>query len=244
MTAPRDDDLPAGVRPAGGGPLLPPDGSHPHALVADVANPVLDDAGVHHLARVRRLRTGDPLTVTDGAGVWRWCRFRTDGHLEVAGDVHEVDRPSPSVTVAFALTKGVKPDWTVQKLTEVGVDRIIPFRAARSVVRWDDDKAAAQHRRMVDIVVAAVQQSRRCWAPVVDEVASVADLVTLRALRADRAGPALLTADRAVAVGPEGGWTAEECEVLTDRVGFGHHTLRSETAAMTAGVLLASLRSG
>jgi 16S rRNA (uracil1498-N3)-methyltransferase len=222
----------------------PPDGSDPHVLVEDVAAPVLDPDALHHVAKVRRLRAGDRLTATDGRGAWRRCRFTGGPELQAAGDVVFVPRPAPEVTVAFALTKSDKPDLVVQKLTELGVDRIVPFRAERSVVRWDDAKAARQHDRLTAIARAACEQAHRCWLPVVEPVTDVADLAARGAVRLDR-GPVGITLHRpVVAVGPEGGWSDAERALLADAVGLGPHVLRAETAAITAGALLGAMRSG
>src|SRR5438128_591438 len=109
----------------------PPD-ARAHAFVASVDEPVLDDEDHHHLSRVLRLRDADPFTVSDGLGRWRWCRFGSE--LVAEGPVTTEPRPEPTVAVAFALVKGERPEWIVQKLSEVGVDRIVPFAAARSVV--------------------------------------------------------------------------------------------------------------
>lgn len=222
----------------------PPDGTAPHVLVVDVAAPVLDDEALHHLAKVRRLRDGDALTVTDGQGSWCPGRFRGRAEVEVDGPVVAVPRPEPELTVAFALTKSDKPDLVVQKLTELGVDRIVPFRAERSVVRWDEAKAARQRGRLVAIARAACEQSHRCWLPVVEPVTDIADLARRGAVRLDR-GPVAVSLDRpVVAVGPEGGWSEAERSALPDTAGLGPHVLRAETAAITAGALLGAMRSG
>jgi 16S rRNA (uracil1498-N3)-methyltransferase len=118
----------------------PADHPGPFALVPDLKMPHLDPDDAHHLARVLRLRAGDPLVLGDGAGSWRPARFGDPP--APSGPIDSVDRPTPEITVAFALVKGDRPELVVQKLTELGVDRIIPFRAARSVVRWDDARAA------------------------------------------------------------------------------------------------------
>ena len=222
----------------------PPAGAAPHVLVADVEAPELDDAGAHHLTRVRRLRPGDALTVTDGAGRWRPVRLRSGAALEPDGDVVELPRPEPELTVAFALTKSGGPDLVVQKLTELGIDRIVPFRAARSVVRWDDERATRQQERLVVIARAACEQAHRCWLPVVEPVTDVDDLAARGALRLDRGPITLSTARNVVAVGPEGGWTDEERAALPDASGLGAHVLRADTAAITAGALLGAMRSG
>lgn len=222
----------------------PPDGADPHVLVDDVDAPVLAADALHHLARVRRLRPGDRLTVTDGRGAWRPCRFAGDAALTTDGEVVRVPAPAPEVTVAFALTKSDKPDLVVQKLTELGVDRIVPFRAERSVVRWDEAKAARQHERLVAIARGACEQAHRCWLPVVEPVTDVADLAVRGAVRLDR-GPTGVSLERPiVAVGPEGGWSDAERAALPRTAGLGPHVLRAETAAITAGALLGALRSG
>ena len=99
----------------------------------------------HHLARVLRLRRGEVVAAADGAGNWRLCRYCGPAAagagpsplLEAAGPVASCAPPSPEVTVAFVPVKGDRPEWTVQKLTEAGVDRIAVLRSARGVVRWE-----------------------------------------------------------------------------------------------------------
>ncbi|MDZ7673920.1 MAG: RsmE family RNA methyltransferase [Acidimicrobiales bacterium] len=221
----------------------PPSGATAHVLVDDVDDPILDEGTWHHLRRVRRLDPGTRCTMTDGAGSWRWCRLG-DGVLEPDGDTVVLSPPTPPLTVAFALTKSAKPELTVQKLTELGIDHIVPFRASRSVVRWDETKAAFHHRRWTQIARSAVEQSRRCWLPDIEPVTDVDDLARRGAVRLDRDGRAPSRADTLVAVGPEGGWNPEETARLPVAVGVGTTVLRAETAALTAGGLLAALRSG
>ena len=76
-----------------------------------------------------------------GAGRWRPCRLTSGPLLEIAGATVGEPRPEPPITVAFALVKGERPELVVQKLTELGVDRIMPFVAGRSVVRWEPGRA-------------------------------------------------------------------------------------------------------
>ena len=63
-----------------------------------------------------------------------------------------------------------RPELVVQKLTEIGVDHIVPFVADRSIVRWDPDKAAHHHARLQKVAREAAMQSRRAWLPEVAEV--------------------------------------------------------------------------
>ena len=221
----------------------PPDGTAPHLLVSDVEAPEAEPGALHHLRRVRRIADGGAVTVTDGRGRWRWCRLAA-GALEPDGEVVELLRPDPPITVAFALTKGDKPDLVVQKLTELGVDRIVPFRAERSIVRWDPERSAGHHARWQTIARSALEQSRRCWAPDVLPVRDVDDLVAMGAARVDRGGHPPSLARCVVAVGPEGGWSEAERERLDWAVNLGSHVLRAETAALTAGGVFCSLRSG
>lgn len=221
----------------------PPSDAAAHVLVDDLAAPAIDDATWHHLHRVRRIGAGTRCTATDGTGSWRWCRLTAAG-LEPDGEVIGLPAPEPPLTVAFALTKGAKPELTVQKLTELGIDRIVPFRAARSVVRWDAGKAEAHRHRWTEIARSAVEQSRSCWLPAVEAVTDVDDLAGRGAARLDRSGRAPSPADTVVAVGPEGGWSPDEAARLPDALGLGPTVLRAETAALTAGGLLTSLRSG
>ena len=229
---PADQD---GRIPSGGGPLV---------FVDDLDDPVLAGDDHHHLARVRRVRDGDGIVLADGSGRWVVARMRGD-HPEVAGDVTEVRRPDPPVGVGFGLTKGSKPEWCVQKLTELGVDRIVPFVAARSVVRWDDAKVDAATHRFAKVAREAAMQSRSPWVPAVDPVTSFDVAVGLPgACRADRGGDPPALAHPLVLVGPEGGWDDAERSATAPVVSLGSGVLRAETAVITAGVLLTALREG
>lgn len=217
-----------------------------HVFVEDPGRPELSPSDRHHLERVLRLRPGEEVTVSDGRGRWRRCRFGPQ--LEPDGDVREEPRPEPPITVAFALTKGEKPEWAVQKLTELGVDTIAPFTAARSIVRWTPEQAAAHTERWRRIAREAAMQSRRVWLPCVEEVADFAAVAGVAgpqgaALAHPGGGPPSL--DRpTILVGPEGGWSDEELAAGLPPVSLGPHVLRAETAAMAAGALLCGLRAG
>ena len=211
--------------------------------MTDLDAPELEADDRHHLERVLRLRAGEEITVSDGAGRWRPCRFGP--HLEACGEVVRADPPRPAVAVALAPTKGDRPEWAVQKLTELGVDRIVLFSAARSVVRWEGDRAVAHVQRMERVAREAAMQSRRTVLPVVEAMATFDDLAGRPgAVLAEPGGdpPSLL--HRLVLVGPEGGWSGTELDSGLPRVALGGHILRSETAAVTAGALLCALRSG
>ncbi|MDQ2677526.1 MAG: 16S rRNA (uracil(1498)-N(3))-methyltransferase [Actinomycetota bacterium] len=212
-------------------------------FVDSLETPVLAEADHHHLARVLRLRPGVELCATDGAGGWRRATFDGTARLVPLGDVGVEPRPSPPLTVAFALVKGEKPELVVQKLTELGVDRIVPVDARHSVVRWDEERARKHLERLRRVAREACSQCRRLWVPEVDEVRSVAALRAEGAVLAHVGGRPLRRGDTVIAVGPEGGWSDDELDGA-DTVTLGAHVLRAETAAITAGALSAALRLG
>ncbi len=211
----------------------------------------------HHLARVLRLRAGETVTVADGSGAWRPYRITSVGgtavHLEAAGPLQQEPIPAPRLAVAFALTKGDKPDLVVQKLTELGVDRIVPVLGERSVSRPAPDRAGAAVERWRRIAREAARQCRRATLPVVEELAPLASLSGHPGLVvAERGG---LPADALgfppgdellVVVGPEGGLADPEVEGLKPwaRLDLGAHILRAETAALAAAAILATRRLG
>lgn len=223
-------------------------GARAHVFVDDVDSPEMGPGDRHHLEKVLRLRAGEVVTAADGAGRWRLCRLAagTGFGLEPDGEVTIEPAPFPELTVAFAPTKGDRPEWAVQKLTELGVDRIVPLVAARSVVRWTGDRAASAVERLRRVAREAAMQSRRAWLPVIEAVAAfeaVAPRPGAAMAVGGGAGPTLAT--RLVLVGPEGGWAPDELSAGLPAVGLGTSgVLRTETAAVAAGTLLTALRAG
>ncbi len=218
-------------------------GAKAHAFVDAIDAPDLDDDDRHHLARVLRLRDGAVITVSDGHGRWRHCRFGAS--LEALDAVAFDERPAPELTVAFALVKANRPELVVQKLTELGVDRIVPFVAARSVVRWDDVQRRRNRERLATVARMAAMQSRRAWLPDVEPVATFDDVVRRPGVAlADSAGEPPSLALPCVAVGPEGGWSDDERAAGVPLVRLAATVLRAETAAIAAGAVLGALRAG
>lgn len=219
--------------------------SRPLVLVDDLGRPELAPDDRHHFERVLRLAPGTPVTLADGAGRWREGRFGSE--LEPVGAVAEVPAPRPALTVAFVPVKGEGPEWYAQKLTELGIDRIVPVLAERSVVRWDGPRAAKVHQRMVRAAREACQQCRRLHLPTVSPVVSLAELVasgTAAGLAlADPAGGPLTAAHTTIVIGPEGGLAPAEA-ALAPAVALPGHILRAETAAVAAATLMVGLRSG
>jgi 16S rRNA (uracil1498-N3)-methyltransferase len=211
-----------------------------HVFVDDLAAPELAADDAHHLTRVLRVGPRDVISVGDGAGSWLACTVQGSA-LVPAGPVERVEQPSPPITIAVAVPKGDRPEWIVQKLTEVGVDAVVFFHAARSVVRWDAERAARQQERLRRVAREAAMQSRRLWVPDVT-VTSVMPPAGDAVACAEPDGSPLTLATPTVVVGPEGGWTAAELECFPVQVSLGPTVLRVETAALAAGVRLTALR--
>ncbi|MBA3287140.1 MAG: 16S rRNA (uracil(1498)-N(3))-methyltransferase [Acidimicrobiia bacterium] len=211
-----------------------------HVLVADLGAPVLDEAVDHHLRRVLRLRPGDPVTVTDGAGGWRPCRLVADGLAPDGEPEHELP-PDPPVMVAAAPPKGERAEWLVQKCVEVGVDHLVLVVAERSVVRWDGDRAVRHLDRLRRIAGEAAAQSRRVWWPTVEGPVPAADVLPAGVV-AEPGGRSIGPEDHLVAVGPEGGWTEHEVAISGGSVSLGPTVLRVETAAVVATALMVATR--
>jgi 16S rRNA (uracil1498-N3)-methyltransferase len=214
-------------------------------FVEDPALPVLDQADTHHLTAVLRLRDGEIVVAGDGAGRWAPCRMRPGGALEPVGPVETTEAPAPTLTVAFAPVKGDRPEWVVQKLTELGVDRIVPILTVRSVVRWEGDRATKAVERLRRVAREGAAQSRRAWLPEVAAVSSLGSLAALTGMPTALASPGGSPPDLArsvVAIGPEGGWDQAELEAGYETVGLGPTILRAETAAIAVGTLLCALR--
>lgn len=227
-------------------------------FVDDLGAPVLTDEDAHHLVHVLRLRAGETLIAGDGAGGWVPCRLAPEPaggsrrrgarpSIEVVGPPSVQPRLEPLITVAFVPTKGERPEWVAQKLTELGVDRIVPLRSNRSVVRWDGPRGDRALERLGKVAREASAQCRRTWLPEVTEVTDL-DGLAARAGAAPRlarlGGGRLGLTPPVIAVGPEGGWDEDEVDAWGEGVGLGPTVLRAETAAVTAGAMLCALRSG
>jgi 16S rRNA (uracil1498-N3)-methyltransferase len=139
------------------------------------------------------------------------------------------------VTIATAIPKGDRFDWLVQKVTELGVDRLVLLHAERSVVRWKPDRVARHLERARRVADEALRQSRRVWRLQIDGPFGAGEVLGEYAV-AEPGGRPIGVGDVSVAIGPEGGWSAAELAVAGDRVGLGPTILRTETAVIAASV--------
>lgn len=216
---------------------------------------------VHHLLHTARIRPNEPFVIFDGRGGEAHCVL-PDGVDSRARDrdglvVHptSIDRhPEPTVAIYLfqALPKSGKLEMILEKGTELGVTRVVPFISDRSVVRMNPDRAGARARRWERVVLSAARQCGAAWLPRVDPVCSVTDcaaavravdLVLLGSLTEAAepvstvlAGTGPSVRSVGVIVGPEGDLTPGESASFVQAgarpTGFGPRTLRAETAAL------------
>jgi 16S rRNA (uracil1498-N3)-methyltransferase len=220
----------------------------------------MPDVAAAHLTKVLRARSGDELILFTGdgrefAGVIESIR---GSRVTVAvGGAHEVDRESPlAVTLVQCVPRGDRMDFIVQKATELGVARVVPVLSQRSVVRLDPAQAESKAAHWRAVAVNACEQCGRNRLPVIEApcqlIRYLGDSYGRSDVPGDANGPRLLLepdlgssgdalAIRAaveIAIGPEGGFTAEEIETFRvcgfRTVRLGPRVLRTETAALAA----------
>ncbi|THJ75956.1 16S rRNA (uracil(1498)-N(3))-methyltransferase [Candidatus Frankia alpina] len=132
-----------------------------------------------HAATVRRLRPGESVDVTDGYGAGLECAVVAVRRDEIDCAVRrrvDAAAPRPRLVVVQALAKGDRGERAVEMLTEVGVDEIVPWSAARSVVRWEGERGARARERWVRAAAEASKQSHRLHWPVVGALVGAAEL--------------------------------------------------------------------
>lgn len=215
----------------------------PLVFVEDLDHPAIGDDDWHHLTRVTRIRPDAALCVSDGNG--RWRRASLARQPTALGPINVEPPPTVPITVGMAMPKGSRLELAVQKLTEVGVDRIVLLHAERSVVRWSQRQAGTKRDRLARVAREAAMQSRRVRLPDINGPLSVAEVVSGgggMVAMAEPGGPLPSLDAPTVLVGPEGGWTPEELALVPGRAGLATGVLRTETAAITAGVLLTTRR--
>lgn len=230
---------------------------------------VVDGDEGFHAATVRRIRPGEVLVLSDGAGVVADCEVTDAGKRSLTARVltrRAVPVPHPRVTVVQAIPKSERSELAVELATEAGADDFVAWQADRCVARWDGDRAEKGLRRWRAVARSAARQSRRPYIPTVADPMSTDALAGYVEERV-AAGAAVLalheSAERPLAeclgaqpesivllVGPEGGISDEEIARLSragaQPVRLGPTVLRTSTAAAVAlgaiGVLTARWR--
>ena len=214
---------------------------------------VLDGPEGRHGATVKRMAVGEQVLLTDGVG------HRVDAVVESVGagelslrlqTVIQEAQPDPRFVLVQALAKGDRDEQAIEAATELGVDEVVPWQAARSVVIWRGERAARSRRKWESVVLAAAKQSRRARVPEVGEPADLGAVIQ----RIQEATLALVLHEEAqlplaglglppsgevlLIVGPEGGVAPEELTAFVNAgavaVRLGANVLRSSSAGPAA----------
>ncbi|MEV6482376.1 16S rRNA (uracil(1498)-N(3))-methyltransferase [Streptomyces sp. NPDC051576] len=229
---------------------------------ADGGGPyVLDGPEGRHAVSVRRLKPGEEVVLTDGAGRHATGEvIGTEGKdrllLQLA-PVLEEPAESPRITVVQALPKGDRGELAVETMTETGVDAIVPWAASRCITQWKGERGLKALAKWRATAREAGKQSRRIRFP---EVADAATGKQVAALLAKADFAAVLHEDRdygseplataelptegeiVLVVGPEGGVSPEELTLFEEAGAkayrLGRSVLRTSTAGTAATALL------
>lgn len=223
----------------------------PHAVCGNEA--VLTGEDVQHIAKVLRLRAGDEVTLCDGAKTEYTARIDSVEKERITLRVLETAASKTESAVEITLYQGLpkagKLETIIQKCVELGIGKVIPFDAERSVVKLSEKDFAKKQSRYQRVAYEAAKQSRRGIIPEVSGLVKLAkedfsgfDLILLayeeeRGTTLKKALRAKMDAKRiALIVGPEGGFAPEEADMLIQRgavsVSLGPRILRTETAGM------------
>lgn len=217
----------------------------------DIAiNPILPESDSQHCVRVLRMKEGDTLEVIDGKGHRYTCRLieahAKRAHVEI---IEKQDVPlswQNNITIAVAPTKHLdRMEWMVEKLTEIGVNRIIPL-----LCRYSERKEL-KIERLEKIAISAMKQSLKTVLPIIDVMTPIKDVITKQMYDqrfiayCDTSIPRkLLSAeyrankDTLILIGPEGDFSTEEINLALNSgynpISLGDNRLRTETAAVVA----------
>lgn len=216
-----------------------------------------------HLAKSLRTRPGETLTFNDDLGTRYYTTVQeiTKDGLLAHVDHFETNQilSRPSIILGQAVLKGDKMGWAIQKATELGVDTIIPLHTDRVIAKVRHTQAPAMRTRWGRIGLEAAQQSERWTLPDIQSVCSFDEFLVRFAdfpnklILAERstglrmsqqALPSDSGSQIVVAVGPEGGWSAEELSAAEAArfscTTLGQRILRAETASLAALAILQS----
>jgi len=233
--------------------------SLPVHLVPDLSGAVpgfrvrVEGDEAHHAVAVRRLRVGEHVMLTDGAGRSVTGPVAETGKRVfdlLVEEVSDAPEPTPRITVVQAIPKGERGELAVEVLTEIGVARIVPWAASRSVAVWKGERAERSLAKWRATAREAAKQARRAWHPVVEPMRSTAEVAALVAAATsavvlhEEATASLAAAslpeegEVVVVVGPEGGLSPEEVAAFAEAgavtARLGAEVLRTSTAGLAA----------
>ena len=231
-----------------GGRNIPPLRSLPRVFLpgASAEAPIeLPRDEVEKLRKVLRLNEGDQLAVLPDDGSLIRCEFRAKQVFPVAVEWPNTE-PELKLTIAQALPKADRIETVIRMCTEIGVRGFVFFQADRSVVKWDEAKRRERLRRLDAIARESAEQSYRTKLP---QIAFAGDLknvlesfpraVVLSEVEAVEKTLTREGSEMTLVVGPEGGWSPKELELIGARgVTLGPRVLRTDTAGPAAAAAL------
>ncbi len=244
-----------------------------HFFSEDLDNPLISENDLNHLVRSLRAREGETITISDGNG--SWAQFTIKVNLRDARQAYEafergeliertssIYRQAPSdegqiVGVGFSPNSSNLARDIVKQLTEVGVDLIIPILCDHTVLKASTVRNGEFREKLVRVMLAACQQSRRVRLATVLDAMTVDEVIKCYPDKCQMADYQLGSIPNSVSapnlgsipnsaseqgsiilVGPEGGWSDRERTLGIPRIGLGPNVLRTETAALIAGSIL------
>lgn len=211
-----------------------------------------------HVSKVLRLKKGDELVLFDGNGWQATARISETSSKQTLVKTAEESQRSPppriNIHLGLAISKGDRMDYAIQKSVEAGVNAITPLITERTVVKLDDKRAQSRHEHWLNIITNACEQCRQNYLPELHAVQSLTDWAqtpteSLKLVFDAEAPKTLydLQPQQTIqfTIGPEGGLSQKELTLLTrlgfDSVRMGPRIFRSETAAVSACVMLQTL---
>ncbi len=226
----------------------------PQNILADRV--ILRGEALRKARTVLRMRPNDPVSIFDGKGAAYLCRIVSisgvEGILKIVGRVGNLGEPVREIHLGQALPKSDKMTYIIQKAVELGVTAVHPFKAMRSVPRYDASQKSRRMERWRKVALEAAQQSGRVAVPIVKEPVTFEEVLGLSFANSlqvilhyeghSRTLREVLSEGRTkeaifFLVGPEGGFSPREIALARDRgfepVCLGARILRTETVALT-----------
>lgn len=222
--------------------------SLPYFIADDPLTGALDGPEGRHAVTVKRVVPGERVMLVDGRGTAAEVEVtHVEGKDRLRGEVlgvHRAPQPRPRVTVVQAIPKSERAELAVELAVQGGADAIVPWISRRTIARWPADKQAKQVAKWQAAAREAAKQSRRAWVP---EVCAPVTTNQLREVVVDKQALVLheeaatpirevsFGAEVVLIVGPEGGITPEELDILgAQAVKLGPEVLRTASAAFAA----------
>lgn len=236
-----------------------------------VGTVTLDGSEGRHAVSVRRLRVGEEIVLTDGAGTGAYgtvAAVEGKDRLDVAvTEVRTEAEPTPRITVVQALPKGDRGELAVETMTETGVDAIVPWQAARCITQWKGERGAKALAKWRATAREAGKQSRRLRFPEVTDAQSAKQVAALLAdadfaavlheeappgprgqggIPSEPLATAPLPAEGRIVlvVGPEGGVSPQELTAFAEAGAKPYRLGRSVLRTSTAGTAATALLLG